>query len=82
MIAAEDFARAMPDFKLHAGPEREYQTFGGFVLKQLGRMPVEGESFPHSGYHVEVIDMDGHRVDKVLLMPVKPDGPPAGQRQP
>lgn len=77
MIGAEEFARLVPDFKLHAGPERDYQTFGGFVLKQLGRMPVEGESFPHSGYHVEVIDMDGHRVDKVLLMPVKPTDPAA-----
>lgn len=78
MIAAEDFARLVPDFKLHtAGPERDYQTFGGFVLKQLGRMPAEGESFQHAGYHVEVIDMDGHRVDKVLLMPVKPPGPAA-----
>lgn len=71
MMPAAEFERAVPDFKLHVGPERDYQTFGGFILKHLGRVPDEGVTFQHHGYHVEVIDMDGHRVDKVLLMPVK-----------
>ena len=71
MMPAAEFERAVPGFKLHAGPERDYQTFGGFILKHLGRVPEEGTAFQHHGYHVEVIDMDGHRVDKVLLMPVK-----------
>jgi len=36
-----------------------------------GRVPVEGEWFEQHGFRVEVIDMDGHRVDKVLLAPLK-----------
>lgn len=79
MMAVEDFERAVPGFKLHAGPERDYQTFGGFVLKHLGHMPEEGESFPHQDYQVEVIDLDGHRVDKVLLMPLKTTTKPPNQ---
>lgn len=71
MMPTAEFERVVADFRLHAGPERDYQTFGGFVLKHLGRVPEEGVTFQHQGYHVEVIDMDGHRVDKVLLMPVK-----------
>ncbi len=80
MIDAAEFERAVPDFKLHAAPERDYQTFGGFVLKHLGRVPEEGAAFQLHGYHVEVIDMDGHRVDKVLLLPAGSMGKPAAGR--
>ena len=70
MMEAADFERAVPQFKLHPAPERDYRTFAGFVVKHLGHVPQEGECFSAQGYTVEVIDMDGHRVDKVLLMPV------------
>jgi len=75
MLDVEAFERLLPEFKLHPPGERDYQTFAGFVMKHLGRMPREGESFQLHGYSVEIIDMDGHRVDKLLLMPVK--APPA-----
>jgi putative hemolysin len=68
MLDAEAFERLVPGFKLHPSAERDYQTFAGFIVKHLGRIPREGESFAHQGYTVEVIDMDGHRVDKVLLL--------------
>jgi putative hemolysin len=45
----------------------DYQTVGGFVLDQLGRIPAAGERFAWEGWLVEVIDMDGNRVDKVLV---------------
>jgi putative hemolysin len=47
----------------------DYQTVGGFVLDQLGRVPAAGEHFTHEGWRVEVVDMDGNRVDKVLIAP-------------
>jgi putative hemolysin len=72
MIAAEDFEAAVADFPLHRGAERDYQTFAGFIVKHLGHVPAECESFHHHGYRVEVIDLDGHRVDKVILYPAKP----------
>jgi putative hemolysin len=67
MLEIEEFERQLPDFKLHPEGERDYQTFAGFVVKHLGRVPREGEKFQLHGYEVDVIDMDGHRVDKLTL---------------
>jgi putative hemolysin len=67
-IELDDFARIVPEFALPPATERDYRTFAGFVFQQLGHVPAEGEMFRWHGYDVEVIDMDGHRVDKVLLM--------------
>jgi putative hemolysin len=77
MLDADEFERTVTGFKLHTGPQRDYQTFAGFVMKHLGHVPREGETFQFQGYSVEVIDMDNHRVDKVLLMPVKTPPPTA-----
>ncbi|MBM3851650.1 MAG: HlyC/CorC family transporter [Verrucomicrobia bacterium] len=71
LLDATEFERAVADFPLHPPGERDYQTFAGFVVKHLGHVPMEGESFTCHGYLVEVIDLDGHRVDKVLLLPRK-----------
>lgn len=46
-----------------------YETLGGFVMSELERIPATGDSFEAFGYRFEVVDMDGHRVDKVLAMP-------------
>ena len=44
-------------------------------MEQFGHVPAEGEWFQRGEFRVEIIDMDGHRVDKVLLMR---GVPPAG----
>jgi putative hemolysin len=44
-----------------------YNTLGGFVMMQLGRVPRVGDGFTWEGYRVEVVDMDVNRVDKVLV---------------
>ncbi len=44
-----------------------YKTLGGFVMHKLGHIPREGESFLWGGFKFEIIDMDKHRVDKVLI---------------
>ena len=51
--------------------EETYETLGGFVLDRLGHIPRPGESFAWNGWRFEVMDMDRHRVDKVLLVPAK-----------
>ncbi len=79
-IELEDFERAVPDFRLPPPGERDYRTLGGFVFQQLGHVPTEGECFKWQGYVVEVIDMDGHRVDKVLLLPETVAGAAQGDR--
>lgn len=50
-----------------------YRSAGGFVMSFLGRIPKEGDYFEWSGHRFEVIDMDRHRIDKILVTPaVKP----------
>ncbi len=48
-----------------------YQTVAGFVLSQLGAIPGPGKHFEWGGLRMEVLDMDGLRVDKVLVSPVE-----------
>ncbi len=45
----------------------QFHSVGGFVMTSLGRIPKEGDSFMHDGHRFEVIDMDGKRIDKVLV---------------
>jgi len=47
--------------------EDEYETLSGFMMTSLGRVPQASESFEWSGFRFEVMDMDGRRVDKVLV---------------
>jgi len=71
MIDLESVEQALPGFKFGHG-HTEYQTLAGFVVKQLGHVPKEGETLESQGYVFEVLDMDRHRVDKVLVVPAKP----------
>ena len=43
----------------------EFQTVGGFVVTQFGRIPVAADFFEWNGWRFEVVDMDGRRVDKL-----------------
>lgn len=47
--------------------ENTYHTLGGFIITYLGKIPSVSDHFVTSGCHFEVIDMDGNRVDKVLV---------------
>jgi putative hemolysin len=58
--------------------EGRYHTLAGFVMHVLERIPREADHFEWQGYRFEVIDMDGKRVDKLLVMPIpksKEDSP-------
>ena len=50
----------------------DYDTVGGLFMAQSGRIPAVGDKFEWQGLRFEVVDMDGHRVDKVLITPLKP----------
>jgi putative hemolysin len=52
--------------------EHVYETLGGLVMATLGRIPASGEHFDWGGFRFEVVDMDGHRVDKVLIKRIQP----------
>jgi len=69
-----DGSAAMEDVLTHFGldnlPEEEagaYHTIGGFVMARLGRVPKTADAFEWGGMQFEVIDMDGRRIDKVLV---------------
>ncbi len=47
--------------------EDDYETLGGFVMASLGRIPKATDQFEWQGLRFEVVDMDGRRVDKVLV---------------
>ena len=54
-------------FKADDPQDRDYETLAGYVVKHLGRLPREGDLVQTDRYVFEVIDMDMHRVDKVLI---------------
>lgn len=54
-------------FKADEPADRDYETLAGYVVKRLGRLPREGDLVTTDRYIFEVIDMDMHRVDKVLI---------------
>jgi putative hemolysin len=56
--------------------EGYYQTVGGFVMAGLGQVPEVGDHFSWGGFRIEVMDMDGRRVDKVLV--AREPEPPVG----
>ena len=45
----------------------DFETLGGFVLDRFGHIPSVGEQFAWNGWRFEVVDMDRHRVDKLLM---------------
>ena len=47
--------------------EEGYYTLAGLVLARLGEVPATGQQFVWGGYRFEVVDMDGRRIDKVLV---------------
>jgi CBS domain containing-hemolysin-like protein len=64
MLAADAFDR----LQTRERPERgDFHTLAGFALFQLGRIPATGDHFNWEGWSFEVVDMDGRRIDKVLV---------------
>jgi len=47
--------------------DRDFATVAGFALAVLRRLPVEGDHFTRQGWRFEIIDMDGRKIDKLLV---------------
>jgi putative hemolysin len=47
--------------------ENEFDTLAGFILHELKRIPSEGDTFDWRGFDFEIVDMDGQRIDKVIV---------------
>jgi putative hemolysin len=51
---------------MHEG-EHEFDTLAGFILHELERIPVTGDKLKWRGFTFEIVDMDNHRIDKLLV---------------
>jgi putative hemolysin len=69
MLGIEEFLELFGMEELETQERGNYQTLGGFVITHLGRIPTAADHFEWDGMRFEVMDMDGNRVDKVLVAP-------------
>jgi putative hemolysin len=66
-LSNEDLRELMGGVALPREEEGDYYTVAGMVIEQFGRIPHTGEHFDWAGWRIEVVDLDGARVDKLLL---------------
>jgi putative hemolysin len=66
----DDFRERVDPEGLPEEEEGQYITLGGFVMMHLEKIPTAGDHFEWSGYRFEVMDMDGRKVDKILVTPL------------
>ncbi|HEX2812043.1 MAG TPA: hemolysin family protein [Sphingopyxis sp.] len=60
---------------IELGDDRDYATAAGHALAILKHLPAEGESFTDRGWKFEIVDMDGRKIDKLLVSEIrKPKG--------
>jgi len=69
MLPVEEFFELFDVEELETEARGNYQTLGGLVITNLGRIPTAADHFEWQGMRIEVMDMDGNRVDKVLVVP-------------
>jgi putative hemolysin len=69
-MSIDDVERLLERGNMRSGDD--YTTLAGFVLAQLGHLPTTGESFRWRGFRFEVVDMDGRRIDKLLIHRLAP----------
>jgi putative hemolysin len=71
MLAVDEFKEIFHLEDLPGEKKDAYQTLGGFVFTQMGRVPAVAEHFEWGNLRFEIVDMDGKRIDKVLVMPAE-----------
>jgi putative hemolysin len=69
MLSVDEFKDILEINKIPGEEKGNYHTLGGFVVMHLGHIPTAADHFEWQGLRFEVMDMDGNRVDKVLVMP-------------
>jgi putative hemolysin len=69
-VSIDDIAEILPIADLPGSPQ-EYHTLAGFILELAGEIPRAGAVFEWNGYRFTVVDMDGNRIDKALIEPVR-----------
>jgi putative hemolysin len=70
-MAIDNVERLLACGNMRSGDD--YTTLAGFVLAQFGHLPATAESFRWRGLRFEVVDMDGRRIDKLLIQRLAPE---------
>jgi putative hemolysin len=69
MLSIDEF-KDLFQLEILPGEKRDsFQTLGGFLFTQMGRVPAVSETFEWNALRFEIVDMDGKRIDKVLVLP-------------
>jgi putative hemolysin len=70
LLPADELKEKLELAELPGEAEHDFNTLAGLMLARFERIPREGDSFDWQGFRFEVIDMDGRRIDKVLVTPL------------
>ena len=74
-VAIEDLRELLGAGALPQEAEQEYRTAAGMIIAHFGRIPQVGEFFSWRGFRFEVVDLDGARIDKLLVQRTVPPEP-------
>jgi putative hemolysin len=66
-VGADDLRELLGLTELPNEQEHDFRTAAGLVVAHYGRIPQPGEHFTASGFRFEVVDLDGKRIDKLLI---------------
>jgi putative hemolysin len=69
MLSVDDFKDMFHIEALPGEKKDSFQTLGGFLFTQMGRVPSVAETFEWNTLRFEIVDMDGKRINKVLVLP-------------
>jgi putative hemolysin len=68
LVSGAASADVLPDrLGIRLPDERDYSTVAGFALSVLKHLPDTGETFRHDGWTFEIVDMDGRKIDKLIV---------------
>lgn len=70
-VSVDEVRRALEIDKLPGDEQTEVNTLAGVMFNWFGRLPREGDYFGWNGYRFEIVDMDGPRIDKVMIVPAQ-----------
>lgn len=71
-VGVDDLRELLGVSRLPLEDEQEYRTAAGLVTTHFGRIPQVGDHFEAAGFRFEVVDLDGARIDKLLISRVDP----------
>ena len=69
-LGVDDLRELLGLSELPQEEEQEFRTLAGMIMAHYARIPVVGEVFEHGGFSFEIVDLDGARIDKVLVCPL------------